>query len=64
MTDWTVIIEIVWILRKAGFQVLCFDFRGHGKSDGHTITYRFRKQQDVLGAWNHLMTRHDVDPAA
>jgi len=56
------IIEIVWILREAGFQVLCFDFRGHGESDGHTVTYGFRERQDVLGAWDHLMTRHDVDP--
>lgn len=56
------ILEIVWILQEAGFQVLCFDFRGHGQSDGHTITYGFRERQDVLGAWDHLMTRHDVDP--
>jgi hypothetical protein len=56
------ILEIIWILQDAGFQVLCFDFRGHGESDGHTITYGFRERQDVLGAWDHLMTRHDVDP--
>ena len=56
------ILGIVSILQDAGFQVLCFDFRGHGESDGHTITYGFRERQDVLGAWDHLMTRHDVDP--
>jgi hypothetical protein len=56
------ILAIVCILQEAGFQVLCFDFRGHGESDGHTITYGFGERQDVLGAWDHLMTRHDVDP--
>lgn len=56
------IIEFIRILQQAGFQVLCFDFRGHGESDGHTITYGFHERQDVLGAWDYLMTRHDVDP--
>lgn len=56
------ILGIVMILQDAGFQVLCFDFRGHGESDGHTISYGFRERQDVLGAWDYLATRHDVDP--
>jgi len=56
------ILEFIVILQDAGFQVLCFDFRGHGESDGHTVSYGFRERQDVLGAWDHLMTRPDVDP--
>jgi len=56
------ILEIVEIIRKAGFQALCFDFRGHGASSGHTITYGFRERDDVLGAWDYLLTRKDVDP--
>ena len=56
------ILEFVWILQEAGFQVLCFDFRGHGESDGHTVTYGLRERQDVTGAWDYLMTRRDVDP--
>ena len=55
------ILEHICILQEAGFQVLCFDFRGHGDSDGHTVTYGLRERQDVLGAWDYLMTRHDVD---
>ncbi|MEI6175276.1 MAG: alpha/beta fold hydrolase [Verrucomicrobiota bacterium] len=56
------ILPIVWMLQDAGFQVLCFDFRGHGESDGHTISYGYRERLDVLGAWDYLATRHDVDP--
>jgi len=56
------ILEIICILQDAGFQVLCFDFRGHGESDGHSVTYGFRERQDVQGAWDYLMTRRDVDP--
>ena len=56
------ILELVQVVRKAGFQVLCFDFRGHGASDGHTITYGWEERNDVLGAWDYLLARKDVDP--
>ncbi|MBN1418668.1 MAG: alpha/beta fold hydrolase [Planctomycetes bacterium] len=50
------------LLRAAGFQVLAFDFRGHGESGGHTVTYGFREREDVLGAWDYVVSRPDVDP--
>jgi len=50
------------LLRAAGFQVLAFDFRGHGESGGHTVTYGFREREDVLGAWDYVLSRPDVDP--
>lgn len=55
------ILGIVWMLHESGFQVLCFDFRGHGESDGHTITFGQRERMDVLGAWDYLVGRPDVD---
>lgn len=56
------LVDIIWILHTEGFQVLAFDFRGHGESDGHTVTYGWFERADVLGAWDYLLTRNDVDP--
>ena len=33
-----------------GFDVLAFDFRGQGESDGDTLSFGAREQDDVLGA--------------
>ena len=44
------------------FNVLAFDFRGHGESDGHTVTYGVRERFDVLGAYDYCLGRDDVDP--
>jgi hypothetical protein len=55
------ILPIVLLLLQADFQVLTFDFRGHGESDGHTVTYGEREREDVLGAWDYVLSRHDVD---
>jgi pimeloyl-ACP methyl ester carboxylesterase len=33
-----------------GFDVLAFDFRGQGESDGDTLSFGAREQHDVLGA--------------
>lgn len=47
-------------LNAAGFQILAFDFRGHGSSAGHTVTYGWQEQRDVLGAYDYCLSRHDV----
>src|SRR5262249_30267548 len=33
-----------------GANVLIFDFRGHGDSDGHTVTIGYKEKLDVLAA--------------
>lgn len=48
-------------LYHAGFQILAFDFRGHGNSAGHTITYGLQERGDVLGAYDYCLKRRDVD---
>ncbi|MDB5339836.1 MAG: alpha/beta hydrolase [Planctomycetaceae bacterium] len=48
-------------LYHAGFQILAFDFRGHGNSAGHTITYGLQERRDVLGAYDYCVQRSDVD---
>ncbi len=54
--------DIHLVLFESGFQVLTFDFRGHGNSDGHTITYGLNERLDVLGAYDACLARTDVDP--
>lgn len=58
-SDIEVIHQVVY---EAGFQVFTFDFRGHGLSEGHTITYGLNERSDVLGAYNACLSRNDVHP--
>ena len=48
------------LLFQLGFQVLAFDFRGHGLSAGHTITYGALERQDVLGAYDYCLSRSEM----
>lgn len=54
---------ITQLVHDCGYQVLSFDFRGHGDSDGRTITYGANERLDVLGAYDYCLSRSDVDPA-
>jgi len=42
---------------RAGFNVLLFDFRAHGRSDGRLATFGYLERQDVLGAVDFLKER-------
>ena len=53
--------DVIQLFHEARFQVLAFDFRGHGESDGHTVTYGHAEKYDVLGAYDYLLARTDVD---
>jgi fermentation-respiration switch protein FrsA (DUF1100 family) len=44
-------------LHAAGFNVLLFDFRGHGRSDGRQITFGYLERRDVQGAVAFLRSR-------
>jgi fermentation-respiration switch protein FrsA (DUF1100 family) len=49
--------------QAAGYNVLCFDFRAHGRSDGRFISVGHHETNDVIGAVHYLMNRLEVDPA-
>lgn len=44
-------------LVEEGFNVLLFDLRGHGASDGDQVSYGFYERHDVLGAFDFVVSR-------
>src|SRR4030065_564770 len=44
-------------LHEAGFNVLLFDFRAHGRSEGKHMTFGYEERRDVLGAIEFLHKR-------
>jgi uncharacterized protein len=49
--------------REAGYNVLCFDFRAHGLSDGRFTSVGHHETNDVLGAVEYMKQRPEVDAA-
>jgi len=49
--------------RAAGYNVLCFDFRAHGRSAGRFTSVGHHETNDVLGAVNYVKQRPEVDAA-
>jgi dipeptidyl aminopeptidase/acylaminoacyl peptidase len=48
-------------LNKAGFNILMFDFRASGESEGKYITFGQKEQADLEGAVNYLKARGNID---
>ena len=42
--------DYIVALHEGGFNVLAFDFRGHGQSGGHTVTYGREETWDIIAA--------------
>ncbi|MCB9850916.1 MAG: alpha/beta hydrolase [Phycisphaerales bacterium] len=51
-------IDFVDALVEGGYNVFTFDFRGHGESGGHTISYGKYEKLDVLAAVDWLKQKH------
>ncbi len=49
--------------QAAGYNVLAFDFRAHGLSDGRFTSVGHHETNDVLGAIEYVKTRAEVDPS-
>ncbi len=54
-------VELASRLVELGFNVLMFDLRGHGSSEGDKVSGGYFERWDVLGAFDYLLNR-GVDP--
>jgi len=57
--------QVLGVLRQLhdlGLNVLCFDFRGHGDSPGHTAAFGLREAPDVQAAEAFLVERYPAQP--
>ena len=52
---------IARFLVKAGFGILVYDLRAHGRNPGDLSTWGWLEINDLLGAVNYLLTRSEVD---
>jgi len=50
-------VQYVPALHTAGFHVLMFDFRAHGRSEGRVSTVGYLERQDALGAVDFVRSR-------
>src|SRR5918997_5050326 len=46
------VVETALVYKRAGFNVLMLDLRGHGKSEGERGTLGYREVRDVRGAFS------------
>lgn len=57
----TDVLRAALVLRQAGFNVLVFDGRGHGNSEGRYVTYGFYERRDVESAIDWLVKEKQID---
>ncbi len=48
------LLDLAVVLQKSGFNLLAFDLRGHGASDGGGSSLGIREKHDVIGAVDYL----------
>jgi uncharacterized protein len=53
--------QVAELYARGGYGALMFDFAGHGRSDGSSVTYGAGEQLDVHAALAYLRERGDVD---
>lgn len=57
----TDVLRAALVLRRAGLNVLVFDGRGHGDSEGRYVTYGFYERRDVESAIDWLIKEKKID---
>lgn len=50
-------VKYVPAFHERGYNVLMFDFRGHGRSEGQHVSMGYYERQDLLGAVDYLQSR-------
>ena len=57
----TDVLRAALVLRRAGFNVLLFDGRGHGNSEGRYVTYGYYERRDVESAIDWLVKEKKIN---
>lgn len=57
----TDVLRAALVLRRSGFNVLIFDGRGHGDSEGRYVTYGFNERRDVESAIDWLVNEKKIN---
>ncbi len=60
----SVFLGVAPFLHRAGFNVFTFDFRGHGDSSGHTVSFGFHEAADVRAACKYLQNAKNQNALA
>lgn len=47
-------LSLVDLWHSLNYNVLIFDFRGHGESSGHTISFGYKEKYDIKAAFDYL----------
>ncbi len=58
------VLPVALLHSRLGFNILVFDFRAHGRSQGDRSTLGIREREDVVAAVRYLETRADIDPSS
>jgi pimeloyl-ACP methyl ester carboxylesterase len=58
----TSMIRFAITLSQSDFNVLLFDWRAHGESEGDYVTYGFHERSDVLAAIAFMQQHYGIDP--
>lgn len=53
--------ELAAGLSRGGYNILLFDFRGHGESDRKASSFGYLEQNDLIGALKYVKSREGVD---
>jgi pimeloyl-ACP methyl ester carboxylesterase len=55
-------LSLVNLWHSMDYSVLIFDFRGHGNSDGHTISFGYKEKYDIRAGFDYLKDEKGFAP--
>ena len=55
------VMDFARFLYQGGYNILLFDFRAHGASQGHFTSFGYYEQSDLSGALDYLDKREDLE---
>ncbi|AGJ90779.1 alpha/beta hydrolase [Mycoplasma putrefaciens] len=54
------VLYLLWHYRQLGYNIITFDFRNHGASDGELTTWGYQEKQDLKAIINWLIEKYKV----